>query len=504
MGNPNPSEVHSFHSCDSGVEPHRKACCCGLLTHRGCAFLVLICIACSAGCTFLGINTIGKRIAADGIQKASISFQSIDVGALNGTDTLHTRVVGLLTKPSPFDAKFYAASARIKVVGSNGELMDVGIVSLPDLSVAGGKDLELDINVTMQVDHPDAFGQAGRHFVSSSESPWSIEASVNVFCWAFGFVPIYLSGVPFSKSVTLEGMSGFSQTANPITMRTLKSTYGRQGVLEIGVEVNIFNPSYLSAWIIPQMQFNVSQRGKDFGVATLSSVHFKPGQNVVSAHFALHDNSHNRDAVEQFILGFLRAEIQPIAMLASKKSTEDPILQTIFDGLILAFDFQAPAYRFIQSIEASVDAHGLRAVASIFNPLPDQIVFGHMDMQINEGTMDGENIFDLNTKKSDTRIPGQILNPNSTSDLKIKLSLFNAHLTDPSQLIRLIGAARQGRVLVGVKGPVTITIAPRFQLTVQYSTNNVTCMLKCPIWCQHPHGQTSSGLEQTSHSIEMV
>merc|ERR1711920_221057 len=98
-------------------------------------------------------------------------------------------------------------------------------------------------------------------------------------------------------------------------------------------------------------------------------------------------------------------------------------------------------------------------------------------MEINEDSTAGENIFYLDTDKSSTHIPGQILKRNQTSDLHISLSLFNAHLTDPVQLYRLIGDAHEGKVLVGVKGPVTITIAPSFGLSVDYSAENVTCGL---------------------------
>mmetsp|Transcript_88280 Transcript_88280/g.152627 ORF Transcript_88280/g.152627 Transcript_88280/m.152627 type:complete len:515 (+) Transcript_88280:39-1583(+) len=474
-----------------------KACCFGHLTRRGCALLVLLCAACSIGFTLLGVNTIGKSIAADGIRKAAISFDSIDVGALNGSDTLHARIVGVVTKPSPFNAKFYAATARIKMVGgAHGKLIDVGTAWLPELHVGGGEDLNLDISVKLQVEHPEAFGKAGQRFVADSESSWGIEASVNVFCWAFGILPIYLRGVPFAKTVTLKGMSGFSQSANPITMERLGNAYGRPGVLEVGVVVNIYNPSYMAAHIIPEMQFNVTQRGKDFGIATISDVHFRPGRNEVFAQFQLHNNPHNQDAVEQFILGFLRAETQPVAMCGSEWSTSDPFLRVILEGLTLAFNFQAPEYQFIHAIEATFDFHGLRALANIYNPLPDKIIFGHMAMNVNEGSVEGENIFQLDTDKDDTRIPGQILKPDQRSDLNIKLSLWNAHLTDPAQLIRLVGSAKNGSILVGVKGPVTITIAPSFQLTVEYSRNNVTAILKCPVWCR-PHDSHRGILNDT-------
>merc|ERR1711972_915213 len=130
------------------------------------------------------------------------------------------------------------------------------------------------------------------------------------------------------------------------------------------------------------------------------------------------------------------------------------------NGMALRFNFKPPKTQFIDHIEANIGLSGLSAAARVYNPLPDNIIFDSLKIAIREGSTSGEDVFTLDTAKSDTHIPGQILKPMQISTLDISLSLFNAHLTDPAQLMRLISDAHQGKVLVGVTGPVTIKIAP--------------------------------------------
>lgn len=471
----------------------QKCCHCGHFTLRGCLMFSAICILFSVGGTLLGVNTIGKSIAASAIGGAAITFHSIDVGSINSTDTLACQVVGVVSKPSPFNAKFYRTSATIKIPReADGDLIDVGTVWLPELHVGANEDLNLDMSVAFQVEHLDAFGRTGQQFVARDEVLMVIETSVNVFCWVLGILPIYLSRVPFSKTIRLEGMSGFSQSEHPILINRLVSTYGRPGILDVGVEVNIFNPSYLTAHVVSEMQLNVTHRGKRFGLARVADAHFHQGDNLIVANFSLYSNPDNSDAVEQFLQGFLHAEIQTLAMHGSKLSTVDPLLRVILDRLPLFFNFKAPSYQFFESIEASFDVRGLRAGARVFNPLMNHITFEHLAIEINEGSNAGNAVFKLDTNRSNTGIPGQVLQPNGTSLLKIRLSLSDAQLTSPQQVTRLLGGAMNGSILVGLNGPVSITVAPSFQMKFHYSADNVTCRLKCSVWCRQ-HGSPPNG-----------
>merc|ERR1711971_715025 len=100
-----------------------------------------------------------------------------------------------------------------------------------------------------------------------------------------------------------------------------------------------------------------------------------------------------------------------------------------------------------------------------------------------ERNLAGSRVFRVDTTKSANYARGSDLLPKQSSTLEISLSLLDANLNDLPLVGRLIKAARMGRLVVGVIGPVGITIHPGFQATIDYSSENVTAELHCPIFC---------------------
>lgn len=466
--------------------------CCGLnLTRRSWLLLLLISVICTVVITALVTQTLGKAIAARGIQQAGISFERIDV-TVDGTGDLQLVVKGRVESPSPFDARFYPMRATIKVFlpgdelasDYRGGLTPLGEVSIPGLDVQGGKDLVLNFPASFKVENREVFGLAGKQFVICNTTSWQLEATASVKAWFLNLIPIYLSGIPFQKSVDLQGMGGFLQDVNPITMNGLTAAHGDEDALRVSVSINVVNPSYLAARVIPSMHLDISQRGRHFGVASLSDISLGPGSNTLLVDFALEYKADNRDAIRDFITGYIKAdEVEPVTMHGSKWSTSDPYLGMVLAGLDFSFNFKPPGTQFIHGLVATVGLSGLSADATIFNPLPQRIVMGDMNLVIRENNVKGEDIFRLDTQKSSTHVPGQILEPSQTTILHISLSLFDAHLTDLMLLGRLIKDAHMGKVRVGVTGPVTVTILPSFTMTVDYSHDDLIATLKCPVVC---------------------
>lgn len=476
-------------------EAHSVRCsCCGLnLARRSWILLLLVALICTVVISTFMTQTIGKAIAAQGIQQAALSLERIDV-KVDGTGDLQLFIKGRVASPSPFDATFYPMTAIIKMdlpadelevaSDSRGGLTALGVVSLPGLDVQGGKDLVLNFPASFKVENREVFGLAGKQFVLSNTTSWQLEATASVKAWFLNMFPISLSGIPFRKSVEIQGMGGFLQNVNPITMNGLTKAYGDENSLRVSVSINVFNPSYLAARVVPSMHLDITQRGRHFGVASLSDVTLGPGSNTLLVDFDLEYNGDNRDAIRDFITGYVKADkVEPVTMHGSRWSTQDPYLGMVLDGLDFSFNFKPPGTQFIHGLEATVGFSGLSAEAVIYNPLPRGIVMGDMNLAIRENNAKGEEIFSLDTKKSSTRVPGQVLQPSQTTTLHISLSLFDAHLTDLMLLSRLIRAAHMGRVKVGVVGPVTVTILPKFTMTLDYSADDLIAKLKCPVVC---------------------
>jgi len=364
------------------------------------------------------------------------------------------------------------------------EFAEVGSITLPSIRVQGGADLSLNIVVPLHIDHMDAFALAGKHFIVAENSSFLIEASLDVRCWILG-LPLHLHDIPLKKAIVLQAMRGFSQASNPIKMEAMTQAYGKPDALDITVNVSLYNPSYMAATITSKLEFEVTQRGQPFGVATLNNgLTFAPGTNFLVLQFALEKTASNVDAIRAFILDFISAEqVQPITVHGSNQSS-DPFLSRLFENLALPFNFRPPPYRFIDGVEVDIGL-AVRAKARIFNPLPQQIIMGGLDLTIHENDINGAQVFLLDTSMSDTGIEGAILKPSQESTLGILLSPLGAQaaLSSLSLIRRMIAKLRAGRIVVGVKGPVTITIWPSFQVTVNYFANNVTAVLNCPLLC---------------------
>eukprot|EP00931_Biecheleriopsis_adriatica_P056662 TRINITY_DN33585_c0_g1_i1.p1 TRINITY_DN33585_c0_g1~~TRINITY_DN33585_c0_g1_i1.p1 ORF type:complete len:505 (+),score=71.53 TRINITY_DN33585_c0_g1_i1:35-1549(+) len=442
---------------------------------------LVVCLLVAAVVGALCMQPIGRYFAAQGIRTASVHFGAINVGSIGSHPRLSPHIVGRVSRPSPVPAEFKAASLVIKVPSSTNEgLTAVGKVFMPSLYVNAFQDLELDLTVELSIESMEAFGLAGQHAVLATDSFWVIEGKVSVECWLLG-ISLIVSDIDFSKSIILKGMGGFSQLANPITMNAITHASGLPDVLHTTVSINMYNPSYMAAHIDAAMQFQISQRGHSFGTAFVQNITVTPGRNVLSLKFLLESTTSNQEAIRQFILGYIRADVQNVTM--HDGTSINPFVRIVLRGLSLSFNFQPPRERFIKRINANVGLLAMQATALVSNPLPQDIIMGKLDLSIREHTTQGEEVFRLDTAKSSTGIAGQVLKANNETELHLSLSTLDARLTDPALLARLIQDAAEGAIVVGVRGPITITIAPSFNVTVVYSANNVTSSLTCPVVC---------------------
>mmetsp|Transcript_55358 Transcript_55358/g.157299 ORF Transcript_55358/g.157299 Transcript_55358/m.157299 type:complete len:495 (-) Transcript_55358:75-1559(-) len=475
------SSADSDTCSDTDLESLPRSC----IRRRRCCILVAVVAVVSVVATLVLTPLIGKYFASRGIRNAQVYFSSIDVGTISEGGVMKPRIVGRVSKPSPLDATLRASRMAVRAPQPGGRPPALlGHVSLPDLQVVGDRDLDLNLTADFELESPDAFAGAGKRFVEASSLVWFIEAEVDVSCTLLGFIPLNLKGIPFNRSISLQGMGSFSQAANPITMNEITSAYGLPGFLTLSASINLYNPSYIAGIVASKMHFNITHLSKPFGVATLDGIQFRPGQNVVPLSFVLQNTWENRLTVQAFISAYIRAEhVLPVTMHGTPVSSTIPFLSSMMNGLNMSFNFRPPKTQFIQGIEASVGVTGISAVANILNPLPQSIVMGDLDLSIREDTVKGAAVFDLDTAQSTTHIPGQELKPGLASALHMKLSLFSAHLTDFDLLKRLIEDAQSGEVVVGVTGPVEITISPGFSLTVNYTADNIAASIRCPLIC---------------------
>jgi len=262
-------------------------------------------------------------------------------------------------------------------------------------------------------------------------------------------------------------------------------TYARGGPghLEVTARVRLHNPSYIAVRIPSALRLHVAQRGQPFGEALVRDLHFQPGANVFPVNFTLVHNAASDEAIRAFVLGYVKSEeVQPLMVLGSALSTADHLLHAIMDGLSLTFNFRPPRTQFIQRIEADIGPQ-IRARAIVFNPLPQTITLGDVNLVVKEHNLSGSQVFRIDTTKSASYARGSDLPPKQSSTLEISASLLDANLNDLPLVGRLINAAKVGRLVVGVSGPVEITIQPGFRAIVDYSSENVTAKLHCPIFC---------------------
>eukprot|EP00439_Symbiodinium_sp_Y106_P083063 s1580_g22.t2 len=455
--------------------------CCGLCC-KVCVLLSLCALV--AGAVFH--EALVARLASIGIAAADIQFESVDVGTIRNSRTLSPRILASVSNPSPVNADVRMSLLVLKVpIFPSGTLVRVGTVTMPSLRVQAFQDLQINISAHVHIEDLDVFGLAGKHAVREPNSSWVVEGKLQVRC-ELPFFAAHLSDIPFEREVALKGMASFSQDANPVTMEAITSAYGYPDHLDTTVAISIYNPSYLSAHLDTPTHFNITQRGHPFGTAVVQEVTLKPGRNTVEVRFLLQDDSSNREAVREFILGYIRADMQMVTMHGTDRSCSDPLLAVVLDGLDLRFHFKPPAARFIHHITANLGLIGLQVTAEVANPLPQRIEIGGSDLSVRENTVEGEQIFRLKGDQ-DSGLGGQVLQPSAISKLKLSLSTLDADLKDPLLIARLIEDAVDGAVVVGVSGPLSLTIAPNFTLTLNYIANNVTASLTCLLVCGSSH-----------------
>merc|ERR1712129_125922 len=175
---------------------------------------------------------------------------------------------------------------------------------------------------------------------------------------------------------------------------------GEPGHLDVTAHVRLHNPSYIAVRIPSALRLHVAQRGQPFGEAHVRDLNLQPGSNVFPVNFALFDNAANDEAIRAFVLGYVQAEeVQPLMVHGSALSTTDRLLHAIMDGLSLTFNFRPPRTQFIQRIEAVIGPQ-IRARAIVFNPLPQTITLGDLNLVVKEHNLSGSQVFRIDTMKS--------------------------------------------------------------------------------------------------------
>merc|ERR1712032_1384754 len=252
---------------------------------------------------------------------------------------------------------------------------------------------------------------------------------------------------------------------------------------DMTARVRLHNPSYIAARIPSALRLHVAQRGQPFGEAFMHNLHFQSGSNLFPVNFTLFDTVANDEAFRAFVLGYIKAEdVQPLVVHGSALSTSGHLLSAIMDGLNQTFNLRPPRTKLVQRIEVDVGLQ-IRTRTTVFNPLPQKITLGDMNLVVKENNLTGNEVCRIDTTKSASYSHGSDLLPNQSSTLEMSFSLFDANLKDAPLVTRLIKAVRMGSLVVSVVGPVDVTIKPGFKATVEYSSENVTAELHCPIFC---------------------
>lgn len=454
-------------SVDESPSHGRFLCCMGLVS-----MLVTLSIASIVFAPFLG-----KALAENLVKRMSLSVEALDVGTINGSSTLSPRIRGRVGTWSLFPVRLLPARGKLRAFRA-GEEMDVGVVTVPEVRLKPFSNLALDVTVGLTVTDKVAFGHAGRSFINSASTRWNILASVAVECSVLGFLPFRMSGIHLDKSLDLQGLHGFSQDSFPVKMVNLSAASGEQDALELTVVVALENPSYLTARILPLMTFRVEQYGIYLGTAEVKDLRLVPGTNHLPVTCTFRRTPKNARAIEAVIEGYMRRELQPITVLGSEESVQDDFLRDVLRDLRTAFNFLPPPLDFLRGVSAEVDAM-ITASARVYNPLPQALEIGSMALDVREGNLAGDSIMNLGSN-----LKGTMLDARQSSEVSFTLSALQAHITDTALMGRLFERAKKGSMVVGIQGPITLTIQPSFTVTVNYTAEHIDAELACPVLCR--------------------
>ena len=386
---------------------------------------------------------------------------------------LQPRVEARAARPSPVDAEIWMSELHLMM-----KERVLGRLKLPKLKLEARRDLILNLSSWLFIDDLNAFAQAGKEVVQGGESSWTVTGQLTVHSEILG-VPITLSNISFRKTLSLKGMDSFSQAEHPVEVERFIEAEGFANGLETSLQVRIYNPSLLATRLVGPFRFHVTQNDEDFGTAELSEVVLQPGTCHLSLSFRLQAPE---KTLQDFITGYLAAEVQAMVVHGSKRSSDNFLLATVLEGLLLAIRFQPPRDPLVRHIDADVGLTQMQVTSWVKNPLPQVIVLGAMDLSIREHTTAGEEIFRLKGNAT-SGLGGRQLAASAEGKLKLSLATLDANLGDLSLLGRLIEDAVGGQMVVGVSGPLSLTISPHFGLTLQYEANNITAHLSCLVVC---------------------
>ena len=441
-------------------------------TYRwSCSFYLTFCAlaAFSLGLAFkLGVVGYCVRLGV-----ASTELEILRLELPMPRTVLQPRVEARAVRPSPVDAEIWMSELHLVT-----RERVLGRLKLPKLKLEARRDLILNLSTLLLIDDLSAFARAGQEVVRGGESSWTVKGQLAVHCEILG-VPITLSNISFEKTLSLKSMDSFSQAEHPVEVDRFITAEGLANGLETSLQVRVHNPSLLATHLVGPFRFDVTQRDQHFGTAELPEVVLQPGTCHLALSFRLQASE---KALQDFITGYLAAEVQAMVVHGSKRSSQNFLLATVLQGLRLAIRFQPPRDPLVHRIDADVGLTQMQVTSWVKNPLPQVIVLGAMDLSIRERTTAGEEIFRLKGNAT-SGLGGRQLAASAEAKLKLSLATLDANLGDLSLLGRLIEDAVGGKMVVGVSGPLSLTISPHFRTTLQYEANNITAHLSCLVVC---------------------
>lgn len=238
------------------------------------------------------------------------------------------------------------------------------VTVLPQLHARAGVDNHFSLITDVAITDIDAFDSFGRAMLEQQQVSFTLAGDATVSASVAG-ISVTVTGVPFSKTVTIAGANNLTSAA--VTSFSLTGSNASTAI--VNLTVALANPSVVAIEPLGDLAVDVQYEGAYFGTLLCRNVSLQPGVNSLAFLGAL--TPADMGAADSLISAYLGG--RPVIMTASASPdwpTSLPIYAPLLAGVVIATQLNGSATPLINSIvveRMSLAPQGLSDVAVTLN-----------------------------------------------------------------------------------------------------------------------------------------
>mmetsp|Transcript_116281 Transcript_116281/g.282194 ORF Transcript_116281/g.282194 Transcript_116281/m.282194 type:complete len:539 (-) Transcript_116281:41-1657(-) len=510
-------EFESFAVADGGMaadaaqDTASRTCCARLRANRRLLWSLVAAVALWLVACVVVYLTVPQIIVAQRIKLAELDIKECILAIGPNADSEVFPTARVSVSKSALQMPLISYKAHIKGFTATiwwkrqGEADDEDILEIGTIHIERGvdldssKDVDIELSGTVKVSNTRSMGQVANYFMVSKNITTRFTATVDVWAYVYGWIPVPFKGIFVGKDLTIPAMNEFK--TSPPTLKEFTHVHGLPGELNISASAFVYNPTPATLVLRDscQVQIYYTYDGSEYRVGTLyvdAPITLKPGLNLLEA-MARIISPPAGDPTALAIKGFAGeyigpqsglspAGMKPLLVRMADGTSESRLVRQATQFLSVDINFRPKPVYFLLALTCDVIAMAsavppfYRAVVHlrVHNPLPQTVRLQEVLVEARHLNLSGPVLYHYNHHLDSTKF---VLPPLAEITLDFELNPLQeiswGFLFSPLELQQLLKEASQQVLAGGVIVDLTVRVEDGYEQAIPYRNEAIDILL---------------------------